>query len=305
MLVDRPMNFRQLKYFVATAETGQVSRAASALAISQSSVTSAIRELEDSLGTALFLRTHHGMDLTDAGRELLASAYAILAKIEEAQSLRHRNSDMSGRIRIAASYTVLGYFLPYHLDRLRRLHPNLEIRVHELNRDSIEEGLLSDRFDLAVMLTSNITNPELDSETLLRSTRRLWVPSGHRFAHRRKVDFEDIADEDYIMLTVDEAANTAMKYWSFQKVQPRVVMRTSSVEAVRSMVANGQGITILSDMVYRPWSLEGKRLTTVMPATPVPSMDVGLAWRKSAGFTTQMQTIHDYFRHAFNSPYAR
>ncbi len=298
------MNFRQLKYFVATAETGQVSRAASALSISQSSVTSAIRELEQSLGTALFLRTHHGMDLTDAGRDLLASAYAILAKVDEAQTLRHHDTGASGKVRIAASYTVIGYFLPYHLDRLRRLHPGLDIELHDLNRESIEEGLLSNRFDMAVLLTSNLSNPELESETLMRSTRRVWVASGHRFAQRRSVTFDQIAAEEYILLTVDEAANTAMKYWSLQTAQPRVCLRTMSIEAVRSMVANGQGITILSDMVYRPWSLEGKRIATALTEPGVPTMDVGLAWRRGIAFSPQMQLIHSYFRQTFNAPYA-
>jgi DNA-binding transcriptional LysR family regulator len=298
------MNLRQLKYFVATAETAQVSRAAVALSISQSSVTTAIRDLEASLGATLFLRTRQGMDLTDAGRELLASAYAILSKIEEAQNLRHRDTDASGTIRIAASYTVMGYFLPYHLDRLRRLHPNLNIELHELNRDSIEEGLLSGRFDVAMLLTSNITNRGLESETLLRSARRVWCASAHPFAQRRNITFDEIADEDYILLTVDEAANTAMKYWSAQTREPRVRLRTTSIEAVRSMVANGQGITILSDMVYRPWSLEGKRIATVVPGGAVPTMDIGLAWRRGAVFSRQMDLIHAYFRQAFSSPYA-
>ncbi|QFT60818.1 Hydrogen peroxide-inducible genes activator (plasmid) [Sulfitobacter sp. THAF37] len=298
------MKLRQLKYFVATAETAQVSRAATALSISQSSVTTAIRDLEASLGAKLFHRTQQGMDLTDAGRELLASAYVILGKLEDAKNLRHRDTDSSGTIRIAASYTVMGYFLPYHLDRLRRLHPNLEIQLHELNRDSIEEGLLGDRFDVAVMLTSNITNARLDSETLLRSTRRLWVASGHRFEQRRSISFEEIAEEEMILLTVDEAANTAMKYWSSQATQPRISLRTSSIEAVRSMVANGQGITILTDMVYRPWSLEGKRIATVLPGTPVPTMDVGLAWRRGAAFSPQMDMIYAYFHKAFNSPFS-
>lgn len=298
------MNVRQLKYFVATAETAQVSRAASALSISQSSVTTAIRDLEASLGVELFVRKRHGMEMTGAGRELLTMAYAILSKIEEARNLRQRDIETTGTLRIAASYTVIGYFLPFHLDRLRRLHPNLDIQLHELNRDSIEEGLLSGRFDMAVLLTSNITDPELESETLLRSTRRVWMPSGHRFAKRHRVDFDDIAQEDYILLTVDEAANTAMKYWSAQPVHPQIRLRTMSIEAVRSMVANGQGITILSDMVYRPWSLEGKRIATVMTNTPVPTMDVGLAWRKNIKFSAQMHLIHDYFRQAYNSPYA-
>ena len=177
------MNFRHLKYFVATAESGQVSRAATALSISQSAITTAIRDLETELGADLFLRSAHGMEMTDAGREFLASAQDILTRLDEAKNLSHRRSTAEGVISIAATYTVIGYFLPYHLDRLAHLYPGIEIRLSELNRESIEEGLLSNRFDMAVVLTSNLTNPEIETETLLRSTRRLWVPSNHPF-HR-------------------------------------------------------------------------------------------------------------------------
>ena len=296
------MNFRQLKYFVATAETGQVSRAAADLAISQSSVTTAIRELETELGADLFIRTAHGMEMTQSGRELLALAYEILTKLDEAVNIRERASGTRGKIVVATTYTVIGYFLPYHLDRLARLHPNLDIQIHELNRESVEEGLLSNRFDIAIVLTSNISNPELETEPLIRSPRRLWLPQGHRLASKRRVTFEEVAGEDYVMLTVDEAANTTMKYWNFGTIQPRVRLRTSSIEAVRSMVANGQGVTILSDMVYRTWSLEGKRIVTVETSPPVPTMDVGLAWRRGIALQPPVQALFDYFRLAFNAP---
>lgn len=296
------MNFRQLKYFVATAETGQVSRAANALSISQSSVTMAIRELEADLGTELFVRTASGMEMTQSGRELLALAYEILTKLDEAENIRERASGASGRILVATTYTVIGYFLPYHLDRLARLHPNLVIQVHELNRESVEEGLLANRFDIAIVLTSNISNPEIETETLMRSTRRLWVPQGHRLADRHKVEFSEISSEDYIMLTVDEAANTTMKYWNFGATQPQVRLRTSSIEAVRSMVANGQGVTVLSDMVYRPWSLEGRRILTVETDPVVPSMDVGLAWRRGTELSPSAAMLRSYFRQVFHSP---
>ncbi len=296
------MNLRHLKYFVATAESGQVSRAANGLAISQSSVTGAIKELEAILGAELFIRTAHGMEMTDAGREFLAASREILDKVEEAKSLTKRRSKVSGQITLAATYTVLGYFLPFHIDRISRLHPGLDIQINELNRESIEDGLLSNRFDLAVVLTSNLNNPELESETLLKSARRLWVPNGHRFLKSGKARFEEIAEEDYIMLTVDEAAHTTMKYWSRTNFQPKTKFRTSSVEAVRSMVANGHGITILSDMVYRPWSLEGKRLETVTTDFEIPTMDVGIAWRKNAQFTPAMHLLVDYFKQSFVSP---
>ena len=63
-----------------------------------------------------------------------------------------------------------------------------------------------------------------------------------------------------------------------------MIFRTNSVEAVRSLVATGTGITILSDMVYRPWSLEGDKLESREIAAAIPTMDVGLAWSSSGDF---------------------
>lgn len=296
------MNFKHLKYFVATAETGQVSRAAKALSISQSAVTSAVRELEAILGTALFVRTAQGMEITDQGREFMASAREILEKIEAAQNLQPRHSEVSGVISLAATYTVLGYFLPYHLDRISQLYPGIEIRIHEMNRHSIEQELLTSRIDMAVVLTSNIESPDIETQTLLRSPRRLWVPTGHPFSKAQKTPLRDIAKEPYIMLTVDEAAHSTMKYWNANNQQPHVKLRTSSVEAVRSLVANAQGVTILSDMVYRPWSLEGRRIETVPTDIDIPTMDVGLAMPKSSTLSPPAMTVQDYFTNAFLSP---
>ena len=77
------------------------------------------------------------------------------------------------------------------------------------------------------------------------------------------------------MLTVDEASQTASRYWRPTGLRPNVMFTTSSVEAVRSMVADGMGVTILSDMVYRPWSLEGQRIELRNVAAEIPTMDVG------------------------------
>lgn len=104
------------------------------------------------------------------------------------------------------------------------------------------------------------------------------------------------------MLTVDEAAHTTLRYWNRTDYQPNTRLRTSSIEAVRSIVANGQGVTILSDMVYRPWSLEGKRIETIIPAEPVPSMNIGLAWRKGVELTPAMRLFREYFAETYQTP---
>lgn len=296
------MNFKHLKYFVATAETGQVSRAAKLLSISQSAVTSAIRELEAILGATLFVRRAQGMEITEAGQQFLHSARDILERLDAARVLDQRDSNMSGVIRLAATYTVIGYFLPYHLGRLTQLYPGLDIQIVELNRQSIEEQLQAGQIDMAVALTSNIQNPMIETMTLLRSQRRLWVPAGHPLGNRDRIALRDIAREPYIMLTVDEAAHTSMKYWNANNCVPDVKLRTSSVEAARSMVANGHGVTILSDMVYRPWSLEGRRIETVQTSVAIPTMDVGLAFRKQAHLSDATRLLRDYFTTSFLAP---
>lgn len=291
---------RQIRYFVSTAEHGQVSHAAVALSVSQSAITTAIKELENGVGADLFVRTARGMELTPTGREFLFHANDILNKLKEAMAVQAPSGDFEGTLNVAATYTVLGYFLPHHIDRLARTFPKLEIQLFEMTREAIEEGLLSHRYDMAVILTSNNTNPDIVTETLLSSRRRLWLPAKHRLLAWGNVGLKEIAEEPYIMLTVDEAAHTALRYWSRTPYRPQVKFRTSSTEAVRSMVANGRGVAILSDMVHRPWSLEGKRIETIVPSDPIPSMDIGLAWRRNVDFTPAMDAFRTYFRRTFS-----
>lgn len=296
------LNFRHVKYFVATANLGQVSRAAKELSISQSAITAAIKELEAETDMRLFERTAQGMELTEGGRRFLAAANRILASVDEALNVGASNSEISGTLSVAASYTVLGYFLPQHLERLEKRYPNLRIQLYELSREMIEDGLVTNRFDMAVVLTSNIANPEIATETLLSSQRRLWVPAGHPLLQQDSVGLKDVAEEPYIMLTVDEAAHTSLRYWNSTPYRPKIRLRTSSIEAVRSIVANGQGVTILSDMVYRPWSLEGRRIETVVLAQPVPAMNIGLAWRHGVELTPEMKLFRRYFSGTYQTP---
>lgn len=273
-------SLRQIRYFIAVANAGQVSRAAIDLNVSQSAVTAAIKQLEEIVGAALFERHAAGVSLTYEGNLFLDHARHISAAVDEAVRLPTRLRDeIKGSIRLAMTYTVAGYYLPPFLARFSRNFPNIDVHLTESARDEIEDGLVSGRFDLAVMLTSNILDQEgLGYDTLLKSRRRLWLSAQHPLLASPSISLQDVAEQPYIMLTVDEASNTAQRYWNRTSYRPQTIFRTSSVEAVRSMVANGTGVTILSDMVYRPRSLDGRRVEVVSLADRVPTMDVGLAW---------------------------
>lgn len=278
---------RQIRYFIATANTGQVSQAAMDLNVSQSAITTSLKSLEEMLDASLFTRHSQGMALTYEGNQFLQHALYIMSAVEEAMRIPSRSHEkIVGKIRIAMSYTVAGYFAPPYLVRFQRSFPQVEIQLFEAQREQIEEGLASGQYDLAMMLTSNLVNQEdIAFEVLLSSRRRLWLGANHPLRQKKHISLQDVADEPYIMLAVDEASNTAQRYWNQTSYRPNVVFRTSSVEAVRSMVANGYGVSILSDMVYRPWSLEGRRVEVHTLEDSVPGMDVGIAWNKKKELT--------------------
>ena len=289
-------SLRQIRYFIAVANEGQISRAAMELNVSQSAVTTAVKQLEDVVGTPLLSRHSGGVALTYEGNIFLDHARRIMAAVEEAvRSPSRMHDNVRGGIRLAMTYTVAGYFIPPYIERFMRAFPGVDLQLTEASRTAIEDGLVSGTFDLAVMLTSNIVDQEgISYETLLRSRRRLWLSSQHPLLKKPSITLADVAAEPYIMLTVDEASNTAQRYWNRTSYRPRTIFRTSSVEAVRSMVANGMGITILSDMVYRPWSLDGRRVEVVPLADVIPSMDVGLAWATNVDQNTAVAAFCDF-----------
>ena len=297
------ISLRQIRYFIATAEAGKVSQSATNLGVSQSAVTEAVKALERETGAKLFRRHANGMALTYEGTQFLRHARNVVAAVQEAlRAPRQPRPDLRGRLSLAVTYTVAGYFLPAPLARFRRNFPGLEIELHEWDRSEIERRLVEGSIDLAVILTSNLLNAaDIDTEVLIQSKRRLWLPANHPLLEAGRVTLADIAPEPYIMLLIDEAENTALRYWTQQGVRPNIVFRTSSVEAVRSMVATGAGVAVLSDMVYRPWSLEGDRIEARLIDDAVPSMDVGLAWKRGAPLNPVARAFRDFCHITYNA----
>ena len=291
-------SIRQFRYFLAVANAGQISRAAKDLSVSQSAVTAAVQQLESTIGMPLLVRRPNGVVLTREGNVFLGHARRVLASVDEAvRSPTRPRDEVRGRLRLAMTYTVAGYFLFPFVERFGRAFSKVELVLTEAPREAIESGLVSGAFDLAVVLTSNLVDRErLAHETLLRSGRRLWLPAEHPLTERQAVSLADVATEPYIMLTVDEAGETASRYWRTSGQRPKTLFRTSSVEAVRSMVANGMGVTILSNMVYRPWSLDGRRVEVRSVTEEIPSMDVGLVWANDIPLGEPASAFRDLMR---------
>ncbi len=271
---------RQLHYFVTAARAGQISLAAKDAHISQSAMTLAISELETVLGARLFDRGRAGIRLTYEGHAFLQQAETVLQVSREAARFPFdRRVDLEGRLELAATYTVQGYFLMPAVAQFRKLFPRIEVVPIELPREQIEQQLQRGEIELAVLLLSNLAEPEaLSTQVLARSRRQLWVATQHPLATQGTVSWSDVARHPYILPMFDEGDRNALRYWQDAGLSPPQFIRTSSMEALREMVALGLGVTVLSDMVHRPWSLDGRHIVTVPVDARLPVMEIGLAW---------------------------
>ena len=148
-----------------------------------------------------------------------------------------------------------------------------------MDRVSLERAVRDGTIDLGIALLSNVSRSHrYGQHTLVRSRRRVWVGATHPLAGQTSVTLAEIAQHPYIVLQVDDAEEAALRHWPDGGESLKIAMRTSSIEALRGLVAHGFGVSILSDLVYRPWSLEGKKILALTVEDPLDPMDVGLLW---------------------------
>ncbi len=279
-------SFRQLQYFIAVSESGTVSGAAQQLSVSQSTITEALQDLEAELGARLLERRSRGMSLTHRGHQFLRHARRILADVQAARGLFTDGSQaISGTLNLGVTSIVAGYVISDLLARYRRAYPEIAVAAIEDTTEYLEHLLLNGELDLIVAVLDGLGEPSaFDSTIIERSPFRVWLPGGHDFGRLGAVGRDRIAGESQIQLTADEVRGANEGLWRARPAgrRPRVVFRTRSVEAVRSLVATGAGIAVLPDLIYRPWSLDGDRIEAVALEEPLPPLEVGLAWRRGA-----------------------
>lgn len=282
--MQRHFTLKQFRYFLAVSEAASVAGAARMLSIAQSAVTKSIQELEDTLGVALFERSARGMVLTEPGHRFQASARKVLSAVAEAGMIeRGRGALLSGNLTIGVTSLVAGYYLAELFARFSRSHPSVAIQVVEDTPSFLEHLLINGELDLAIMVSNTLGDPQaLVVEQLTHSQNRVWMASGHPLAARGEPSLAECAQHQQIVLEADRIEAVMRAVWSRHQLQPRVMMRTSSLEAVRSLIGTGSAIAVLPDFLYRPWTLDADHIEVRNLRDAVPSIDVGLVWRRGS-----------------------
>lgn len=287
---------KQLQYFNALVEHGHFGRAAEASFVSQSAFSTAIQDLENTLGTQLVDRTNRQVTITDTGQEVAVQARLAIRDIEQLVEIAgQRKSPLAGRLRFGIIPTIAPFLLPSLLPELRKAYPDLELFLTEDQSARIHERMLAGDLDLLLLalpfdMRSTTTMPLFDDRFLLAAregTSRV-DPANYRFSR---------LDADSVLLLEDghclrDHTLAACKIRNTQKVSR---FAASSLLTLVEMVDADLGITFLPEMAANSSLLRNTGVKT-WAVDERSHRTIGLAWRKNSGREEEFRLLGEFIR---------
>ena len=241
------MDLPQLDMFLAVAEEGSFTRAGERLHVSQSAVSRQIALLERELGGRLLHRDGRRPSLTHAGELLAAAASSVSRQLADvAGQISDVHELRRGRLRLAGGMSVCMYILPRLLKRYRALHPDVDLRVTSGTSEAVFRKLRSHEVDLA-LLTLPVLEKDLEVVPVLKEEMVVVTAPGHPLVARPTVDPREIGRYPLILYELGSRTREAIEnFLREEKVPFEVAMENENAEIIKAMVANGNGITVLS-----------------------------------------------------------
>ncbi len=289
------MNLRDLRYLVALDEYRHFGRAAEACFVSQPTLSTQLKKLEDELGTVLIERAPREVLFTEAGKAVLAQAREILERADRIRAIARNAEDPgTGTLRLGIFPTLAPYFLPHVLPQVHARFPQLELLLVEEKTEEILTRLRAGRLDAAI-LALPVPDEGLHAEFLFEEPFVLALNASHLLARRRMITFDDLAHEQLLLLEEGHCLrDQALEVCHLSGAQERTGFRATSLETLRHMVAADVGMTLLPVMATKPPAAQAEGVALVRFRKPVPHRRIAMFWRSSspfAGFLYQLAAV--------------
>jgi len=274
------MNLRDLRYLVALAEHLHFGRAADACFVSQPTLSTQIKKLEEQLKVTLIERSNRQVILTPVGIAVVAQAQQVLRDVDDLLRLAEQHRDpLGGDLRLGIIPTVAPYLLPRILPIIRRDFPKVSLKLNEGQTHVIMRMLADGELD-AVILALPVTDDHVVQTKLYSEAFYLAVSKQHAKAARKTVSLDDLNDEQVLLLEDGHCLrDQALAICNSNNAVENTNFRATSLETLRQMVAANIGITLMPELAL------GNRAGAVryIPFRGrAPSRDIGIAWRRTA-----------------------
>ncbi len=240
------ITFRQLRLFMALAETGSVSAAARMLHVAQPTASMGLKEITDAIGVPLYEVVARKVHLTQMGHELAKTARAISAEWEVFEQQVHGIKGLTqGKLKVAVVSTAK-YFIPRILGTFCAKYPQIDIALEVLNRDGVVKRLEENLDDLYIMSQPPL-HLDIEDEVFMPNPLLLVAPKEHLLARKKTVDLDSLKNEKFIFR--EKGSGTRMTvdaHFKKMNFNPDIRLELGSNEAIKQAVIGHLGIAVLS-----------------------------------------------------------
>lgn len=298
------MNFtlRQLRYFRAVAEAGSIAAAGQRLGVSQPAISAAIARLEAEAGTSFFLRQPaQGLMPTDAGRQFLARARALLEHAEElGEAARSLGEGAAGSLSLGCYSTFAPVYLPRLAKGFGEAQPGIELAFQDGSIDHLQAELLSGSLELALLYELDLDR-RLALERLVELPPYVLLAAKDPLAAREALSLAELSERPMVLLDLPHSREYFRSLFLARGLEPRVARRTASYELLRALVGNGFGYALLNVRPVSERAYDGSRLVMRPLADPLPGLGLVLARVATARPTRRATLFADFARVFFAS----
>ncbi|WP_459672828.1 DNA-binding transcriptional regulator OxyR [Acidisoma sp. 7E03] len=291
------MNLRELQYLLALAEHRNFRRAAEACFVSQPTLSTQIRKLEEELGVDLVERATKSVMLTRAGAAVAARARVVLGEVtairEEAKRLSQPDA---GALHLGIFPTLGPYLLPQVIPELRRRLPDLDLFLTEEKSDVLLDRLRNGKLDAAI-LALPLHDAQLHAEPLFEEPFLLAVPRHHPLARRTHLRVEELAAHELLLLEDGHCLrDQALDVCQLAGARETSEFRATSLETLRQMVMAGIGMTLLPALAVHGSGTANDHIRLLRFDGGEPRRALALVWRRSSALGPLLGRITEICR---------
>lgn len=289
-MITNSVTIRQLRAFAAVARHGSFVQAADTVRLSQPALSHSIKQLEDQIGSPLFVRTTRKVSLTPLGEIFLKDVTALLVQFDEmlmdvGDLVNHRR----GKVTIACLPSIASRLLPRVMKLNETVHPGIKVIILDMNMRSITSALAAGTADLGFG-SQEVDAPELEAVTIGKDHFFAILPVDSPLARRRQLHWGELVGQPFISLShetgirtlVDNAVAATGKF-------PRNVAEVTNILTLVSMVEEGIGISALPSLVIPHANQSLVRTRSIIETEP--NRILRMYWRKSTGLSPAAKAI--------------
>ena len=280
------MNLRALQYFVKLADLRHFSKAAEACFVSQPTLSTQIKKLEDELGVQLVERSPKNIMLTPVGEEIADRARLVLSDIDQIRAVARRSGNPAeGSVRLGLFPTLAPYLLPHVVPKIRQAYPNLSLQLAEEKTESILTMLRQGELD-AGLLALPIHDEGLEMEILFEEPFVVAAPADHPLSEKPQISMKDLDGAELLLLEEGHCLRDhALEVCALAGAHERVDFHATSMETLRQMVAASVGVTLMPLLSVKPPIAKTQNVVIRPFDDPAPSRTVALVWRSSSALS--------------------